>query len=740
MKRVLAKNGIAPVLMAVLTILLFTACILCVPTVKSVSADSPLPTTIELSLDPDKVIAGGTFNLRMKVTSVRADKSWSSGAIRIVTMNESGIADTSLGQYLTYDRASAPAKYVGDDAALVSSKYNNPTVTNELNKDTSRVTVGFAVKSISDLLSTSTPIVIDLPLKISSDFTDSGLTSITFGIVAGASTKIEFNINSGGADNRVVDIAQNAINLNRVTLNIKTPSDDPSLSEIKVGPSDDLQPITLQDTGMTYTYTGSDLTDFAIQPTSTDGASIKVGLTSPATTEVKSGEMQKVTLKPGNNTLYIETVAEDGVTKKTYTITVKVGYVALSALSVTSTTPSTGVTKNGLKDAFAKDTYTYDAYVPSDATVTNISATVEANYGINTTISVRYNNCIASSSLTSGGRMSVYSIGENASVTLTATASDGSTTKVYTVNLVKVSVDTSIDSLTATGVESSTVYNNDSEKATENSLDYFFILNAENGDPKATLTLTLNNQNATAKVENVDYSETTQYALGTYTIEVTAEAGNKKTYQFKLSGPLVIELSLTSKYQFITEVEAEEWGELMYYRRTYAELGWKHGVDDKDLERIVLGQILPSTTIKKFLDNFDSSQYPMIKLYDGYDTLIYDKGQPGPGLSESDLDDEEMYTVGTGWRIDFGKGDTPTEQVYLCVAGDVDGDGMLLSPDSVAILSYLDDLYPLDKIEFRLAAYIMNDGMISSSDSVEILTILDDLSTIESHLYYPEQS
>ena len=199
-----------------------------------------------------------------------------------------------------------------------------------------------------------------------------------------------------------------------------------------------------------------------------------------------------------------------------------------------------------------------------------------------------------------------------------------------------------------------------------------------------------------------------------------------------------IELAEGSKYQFITEVEEEIDGEYLYFRRTYAELGWTHGIDDVDLERFVLGQILPDTTINEFLKNLNQSQLDMVRLFDNQGNLIYNCGKPADGITEEELDDYEMYRIGTGYYVEFGPAGDPTETVYLSVLGDVDGDGSLGAADNVQVLSYLEMVIELDKLEYRLAAYIINGGTIGAEDAVEILSIIEGISTVDSHFFYPE--
>ena len=321
---------------------------------------------------------------------------------------------------------------------------------------------------------------------------------------------------------------------------------------------------------------------------------------------------------------------------------------------------------------------------------------------------------------------------------MTATAADGVTTKDYVVTFRLVNVNTAIDSLTAKGT-SGTIYNNDSAKATENSVNYYFALDTETVF-EASFVLTLSDPAASAQINGEAYSANKMYELETYTLTVTAEAGNKTEYKVMLTGPLALEINETAKMQFLMEEQVEEDGDTYFYRRTYAEKNWTHGIDDKDLERFVVGQIVPETSIQDFVSGFVQSQIPMIRLYDKDGTLLYNRGNPGDGLTESDLTDTEMYQITTGMYIEFGAGDTPLETIYCSVLGDVNGDGYVDTSDNITILSYIRRVLELNEVEYRLSAYITNNGNIDTSQAIEVLTIIRRIHSVEDHFYKPESN
>ena len=208
----------------------------------------------------------------------------------------------------------------------------------------------------------------------------------------------------------------------------------------------------------------------------------------------------------------------------------------------------------------------------------------------------------------------------------------------------------------------------------------------------------------------------------------------------KVDAPKSLQLKDGTIAQYITEIEEDEDGDIYSYRRTYAELGWVHGVDDTELERYVIGQVSPETSIMTFMSNFEESQWSMIRLKDSDGNILYDRGKPGEGITEDDLNDTEMYQMCTGYKIEYGVDETGGEEIYISVLGDVNGDGYLDTADNISVLSYIRRVLELDKAEYKLAAYVVNSGEIGTSDAIALLSIIRRVTDIKDHYYIPNQS
>ena len=259
-------------------------------------------------------------------------------------------------------------------------------------------------------------------------------------------------------------------------------------------------------------------------------ATLKWGVGTSATTAVNSGTDFTVTLSnTGETTVTIEVTAEDN-SKKNYTIVIKSAYAALDLTAA-------NVTLNGSSGSFGLDnttntTLAHVINIPSDCTEAKLKPTIVANYGMSTDIAVATTGCTASpaSTITSGSQLTITDIAEGNSFTLTVTAKSGDTA-VYTFTFKVASVDTSISSISMTESVTSATVNNDESKATANSVDYYFLLSEDSGF-KGKFNITTTASGATVKINGSAYSNTTEYNAGTtYTITVTAEAGNTKDYK-----------------------------------------------------------------------------------------------------------------------------------------------------------------------------------------------------------------
>ncbi|MDE5897025.1 MAG: cadherin-like beta sandwich domain-containing protein, partial [Clostridia bacterium] len=163
----------------------------------------------------------------------------------------------------------------------------------------------------------------------------------------------------------------------------------------------------------------------------------------------------------------------------------------------------------------------------------SLTPTVRAGFGISNTIAVTATACTAAGTVNSGSALSVTGIGDSGSkVVLEVTAADGTTKKSYTFNFVKKSTDTSITNFTVTANDpSGTTIVNDPTQG----VDYYFKLPAlESGDSKGKMNITAAS-GATVKLGSNAYSPATECAVGSYTVNVTAPAGNTQAYRVTLA-------------------------------------------------------------------------------------------------------------------------------------------------------------------------------------------------------------
>lgn len=195
----------------------------------------------------------------------------------------------------------------------------------------------------------------------------------------------------------------------------------------------------------------------------------------------------------------------------------------------------------------------------------------------------------------------------------------------------------------------------------------------------------------------------------------------------------IIELSDDSNYQFLIERQGSSAYE--EYRRAYGELGWVHGIDDVGIERIVLGQIKPKTTVNYFLANIKEDLLPNIKLYDNLGKIIYDCGKSAKGIDDEFLSNARNYSVGTGWKIELMSGVEVIDTIYLSVLCDLNGDGIINGFDNMMLNEYITGQITFGAPEVKLAAQITNDGYIDAADSARLSGIIANTANIEEFFY-----
>lgn len=744
-------------------------------------ADGDAATQISLQINDETgdnvtLVQGKEFTLKATFTTTHTTDEWTSVYIHLGPLS----ADKKTMDTSVYDKFSLVAGSEQSNFSSADDAEYDLIVVYTSTQDGLRISLGRKFLEDQSPNTGATELVVTAKMKLADDFpTDS---SVQFGMTLLSGNRAEFNEGAISDDARSGSLAANTL-----TITVRDPSSDNTLKDLEVGhESTSLtslasgDPVTI---ASDYTFNHDDLTSFLVKPTANDtNAKVEIALNNQVTfSEVTAGDTETLTLSDpatlspagSDNVLYVKVTAENG-DAKTYSVTVKIGYVRLSAITADAPTQTTGVTKKGIdlsatSDAFDKDTFTYNVFVPSDyaegtgaTTGVQISATVLTGYGASETIALTATGCDldpVAASMTSAGTVAVKNIvfPTDAAPTaptlkLTATAADGTTTQDYTLTFVQVSVDATLDSITVKGVEQTEkTFTSDATQAANAGVDYYYLLTGET-QKSASVALAAKSAAATIAVTWTDttitetlpdYANPTVYKEGGYTVTITAEAGNTKEYKFVLAAALYLKLADTSEYHFLTEEVVDDDGEILSYRRTYAEMGtngWEHGVDDiaEDFGKVVLGQILPETTVNAFVSNILASQLSSVRVYTLKNELIYDCTNPGDGFTADDLDDADGYGIGTGWRVEYGETGS-ADVVYLSVLGDVTGDGRITSADTSRINGYIREtasaVATFQNVENRLAAYVMNRGQIYSGDTSALNSIIRGVRTIDFYYY-----
>ncbi|OOV34405.1 cadherin-like beta sandwich domain-containing protein, partial [Candidatus Synechococcus spongiarum] len=255
--------------------------------------------------------------------------------------------------------------------------------------------------------------------------------------------------------------AQDGTTMKTYTVTVTRQSTDATLSDLTAssspGASESFTSLTLSPdfASDTDSYTATvvnTMTHVKITPTANNSAAmVKVGK-GESLTKVSSGTASEaIALRVGENAITVEVTAEDGTTKKTYTVTVTrqrstdatLSGLTARARSITIKTRSDKrpFTLLPLSPDFAADTDSYTAMVAS--TVTNVKITPTVN---NSAAMVKVGKKGESLTTVSSGTASeaiALRVGENA-VTVEVTAEDEATKKTYTVTVTRGSTDPTV--------------------------------------------------------------------------------------------------------------------------------------------------------------------------------------------------------------------------------------------------------------------------------------------------------
>lgn len=335
----------------------------------------------------------------------------------------------------------------------------------------------------------------------------SGKTSAAFSLNVGANSFSIVTAAASGGGTRTYSVV--------ITRASVTLSSDASLSALSIS-TGSLSPAFAAATTSYSVTVGNGVTSVALIPSSaSNAATIKVNGVA-VTSGSASGALA---LNVGNNTLTVVVVAEDGVTSRSYTVTVVRG-VATATVSGDATLRALGISAGSLSPAFVSGTVAYTASVPN--TVTSVTLTPVSTNGAAT---IHVNGV----SVTSGSASAALalSVGTN-SLSVLVSAEDGTHAITYTVSVTRAAALSNVATLSALTISAGAL----APSFAPDTIGYG--VSVANAVSSVTLTPTSTSSNATIKINGVSASSATASAslplsVGNNTLSVVVTAQDAVT-------------------------------------------------------------------------------------------------------------------------------------------------------------------------------------------------------------------
>ena len=341
--------------------------------------------------------------------------------------------------------------------------------------------------------------------------------TVNTGAVTSGSASGSQSLNVGSNTITIIVTAENG-DTKTYTVTVTRVSTDATLSDLTIS-AGTLSPTFVSGTIAYAASVGNSVSGVTVTPTANHtGATIKV-----AGTTVTSGDASgSQSLNVGANAIAVEVTAQDGSTKKTYTVTVT------RAASTDATLSGLTISAGTLAPTFTSNTLIYSASVPNS--VSGVTVTPTANHS-GATIRVAIPGS-GSPVVASGQASPVRSlvVGLN-TVRIVVTAEDDSTRKVYDVKFTRaaaVSNDATLSGLTISAGALAPAFT---------SAGITYTASVGNSVSGVTVTPTANHSGATITVAGTTVtsgsasgSQSLNVGSNTITIIVTAENGDTKTY------------------------------------------------------------------------------------------------------------------------------------------------------------------------------------------------------------------
>jgi len=329
--------------------------------------------------------------------------------------------------------------------------------------------------------------------------------------VASGTASKPINVPFGTSTINVKVTAQNGTTSQTYTIAVSRPANsNADLSSLKMSSGRFSWPFDRNVTSYTDTV-GNVKTTVKVIPTTLDtGARVTVN----GIPVISGTESSPVSLAFGHNTILVKVAAEDGKTTKTYTVTVTRTGTANSVDNLSSLKMSKGI----FSPTFASATTSYTDAVGN--TITSVTVTPTTT---DPTATVKVNGTVVASGTASGAIN--LAVGANA-VNVVVTASDGTTTKTYTVTVNRASSNN--DNLSSLKMSKGTF----SPTFASATTSYTDAVN--NPITSVTVTPTASDPDATIKINGTTVASGTasgaiNLAVGANTINVAVTASDKVT-------------------------------------------------------------------------------------------------------------------------------------------------------------------------------------------------------------------
>ncbi len=206
--------------------------------------------------------------------------------------------------------------------------------------------------------------------------------------------------------------------------------------------------------------------------------------------------------------------------------------------------------------------------------------------------------------------------------------------------------------------------------------------------------------------KNIDNVNLAMYGNNNYNVTFNYINSGK----LSIVKPSVVRVSTASKYNYLVYENNR--------RVTYAEKGWIHGVDDnaRSANDLVLGNIMPNTSVQSFLDNLVFNDMTALTLKNSKGETIYTNGEIDSKYSTLINNGMEL-AIGTGWTLEYER-----ESITLSVLGDLTGDGKVNSAD-VNVARQIVNSNSFDSLDnyMKYSMLIINKGNIPNDTDTEIL-------------------